>query len=201
VVSVPLGPLPAPPETVAVTHDETQVSVTWDAGGGGRRFLVLRSASVFDPATAAPLTPEPVGEPVYREPVQFGAEVCYAVVAVEGVAPAVAESSPSAVRCLVPRDTYPPAAPTGLQVLAEADAATLVWSAVEAADLGGYIVLRSESGSTNLQPLFREPIAATTYRDTAVSPGATYTYAVYAVDRSTPANVSQLSSLQTVTIR
>jgi hypothetical protein len=44
-------------------------------------------------------------------------------------------------------------------------------------------------------------MTATTYRDTTAQAGFTYAYAVYAVDRASPPNVSPLSDRQVVTVR
>jgi fibronectin type 3 domain-containing protein len=77
-------------------------------------------------------------------------------------------------------------------------AVTLLWSAVSADDLAGYLVLRS-GGGDDFTPLFREPAAATSYRDERVQPGATYAYAVIALDKA--GNPSAQSNRQTVTVR
>jgi fibronectin type 3 domain-containing protein len=42
--------------------------------------------------------------------------------------------------------------------------------------------------------LTAEPINTTTYRDTTVTSGARYVYAVVAVDQATPPNRSELSN-------
>jgi hypothetical protein len=133
--------------------------------------------------------------------VEFGREVCFSIVPVAGSPPVIAEGAASPARCVTPVDTFPPPAPEGLQAVAGADAITLIWTAVDASDLAGYVVLRSEAGADNLLPLFRDPIAASTYRDTTAERGVTYTYAVYAVDRADPPNVSQLSARQSATVR
>ena len=78
---------------------------------------------------------------------------------------------------------------------------TLIWTGVDAADLGGYVVLRGEGAGENMQPLMRDAVTDTTFRDTTVRPGMTYSYAVYAVDRAPTPNISQLSNRQTVTVR
>jgi hypothetical protein len=108
---------------------------------------------------------------------------------------------PSDPVCVTPVDRFPPPAPSGLQAVQEGSAVTLIWTHVEAADLAGYVVLRGDGTTGTLQPLMRAPIQDVTYRDTTVQVGQTYTYAVYAVDSSPAANVSQLSDRQTVVIR
>jgi len=48
--------------------------------------------------------------------------------------------------------------------------------------------LRGEAGGDTLQPITPVPIEEPTYRDTAITPGARYVYAILAVD--TASNVS-----------
>jgi hypothetical protein len=88
-----------------------------------------------------------------------------------------------------------------LRAIQEGSAVALVWTRVEAADLSGYIILRGDGAGENMQPLLSAPVQGTSYRDGTVQPGVTYVYAVYAVDRATPPNVSQLSARQTVSVR
>jgi fibronectin type 3 domain-containing protein len=91
--------------------------------------------------------------------------------------------------------------PVNLEGVADAGFITLTWDAVKAQDLRGYLVLRREGSNDRLQQLTPEPITQTAYQDTAVRPGATYEYAVVAIDQSTPANKSAPSAFKTVTAR
>ena len=202
VLSVPLGALPAPPVSVSLTHDETDVILSWQPAAAAQRFRVLGSGEAFEGNAAGELTPAPIDQASYRVPVSFGREFCFRIVPIAGEPPVTVEGDPSPAQCVAPTDTYPPAAPTGLQALAGSDAVTLVWTAVMAPDLAGYVVVRGVAGEAGeLQPLFAEPIAATSYRDAAVQPGVTYTYAVYAVDRAPTPNLSPRSAPQVVTVR
>jgi len=83
----------------------------------------------------------------------------------------------------------------------EGTAVTLIWSAVEAADLAGYQVLRGEGPDGAMAPLTGGLLSATTYRDTTVEPGVTYRYAVRAVDSAPAANASGLSPIEAITVR
>jgi fibronectin type 3 domain-containing protein len=83
----------------------------------------------------------------------------------------------------------------------EGAAVVLSWSAVEASDLAGYVVLRGPAVGDALQPLMRDPVRETTFRDNSAAAGASYVYQVYAVDTAVPANVSQLSTRQIVAVR
>jgi fibronectin type 3 domain-containing protein len=107
----------------------------------------------------------------------------------------------SAPICVTPVDRYPPPVPTGLRAVQEGGGITLLWEAVDAPDLAGYVVLRADSDGADMMPLTRDLLTATTYRDTTVAAGGTYGYAVLAVDTSPAANASPLSTRQTVAVR
>ena len=47
---------------------------------------------------------------------------------------------------------------------------------------------------THSRPITPTPIRETTYRDTTVTPGVRYVYAIVAVDRATPPNMSPQST-------
>ena len=201
ILAVTVGPLPAAPTDLTLTVDETRLTAKWTAAAPGQRFAVYRGSPTFDPASAELLTPDPTPALELAVPVEFGKAVCMAVKAVIVTGATRAEGAASAPECVTPLDRFPPAAPTGLQAVQEDAAVTLIWAQVQAPDLAGYIVLRGDGATENLQPLMRAPIQDATYRDTTVRPGQTYTYAVYAVDSSPAANVSQLSDRQTIIIR
>ena len=89
---------------------------------------------------------------------------------------------------------FPPPAPAGLTAVAGTGAISLIWDAVDAPDLAGYLVLRAEAPGEKLLPLFETPIADTTYKDTTAAVGTRYVYAVVAVDKASPANRSAESN-------
>jgi hypothetical protein len=198
-LTVPIGALPEPPLDVTLAYDEAHVTAAWTAVTG-EVFTVWRTDEA-GVAEAQALTPEPIAQPTFSLPVQFGRSTCVSVRALQTTGAVRVEGPASAVRCVTPADRFPPAAPTGLRAVQEGTAVTLIWNVVEAADLGGYVVLRSEGATDALQPLMRAPIHETSFRDETVQPGATYAYAVYAVDTAVTPNVSQLSDRQTVTVR
>jgi hypothetical protein len=140
---------------------------------------------------AAPLNAAPVKETRFADArLAFGVERCYVVRALAGVAGAFVESDSSTPACVTPRDTFAPAAPTGLTVVGGERVISLIWDANTEPDLGGYLVLRGEAPGEKLTPLTLDPIRDTTFRDESVKPGVRYVYAVVAVDTATPPNVS-----------
>ena len=124
------------------------------------------------------------------------------------------DSSPSSSVQVATRDTFPPAAPSGLVAIPVAAIMNrgtrevdLSWSANTEPDLAQYRVYRRDV--TTNQPMHRiapEPgtgpsvdvIVAPAYRDLHVQGGQTYTYAVTAVDTS--GNESPRSAEVTVTV-
>jgi hypothetical protein len=82
-------------------------------------------------------------------------------------------------------DTFPPATPTGLQAVysgpGQPPFIDLVWAPDTDADLAGYNVYRQEDGG-QLSKINSELVKSPAFRDTDVSPGKTYVYAVSAVD-------------------
>ena len=102
---------------------------------------------------------------------------------------------------MTPVDTFAPAPPTELRGFPAEAGIDLTWSASPSADVAGYVVLRADGTNDTLQRLTPAPVTATQYRDQAVKPGATYTYAVIAIDRATPPTESGPSNRESVTAR
>lgn len=200
-VSVPLGPLPSPPIGVALATSESDLRVTWEPIGEGQVFRAVRTTRDGVEVAESDLTPKPLAGTVLSLPADYGREYCVSIRALKVTGAVTLEGDPSTPGCLTPVDRYPPAAPADVRVVQEGRAVVILWSAVPAPDLGGYVVLRGTGTAANLQPLMRVPIRETSYRDETVASGQTYHYAVYAQDSALPPNVSQLSSRQAVTVR
>ncbi|HVC18607.1 MAG TPA: hypothetical protein VNE16_00910 [Vicinamibacterales bacterium] len=150
----------------------------------------------------APLNGAPLAGTAFTDTrMTWGARRCYEVRTVDTYGPLTVESRPSPATCVTLRDTFPPAAPRGLQAVASSGAISLIWEANTETDLAGYLVLRAEAPGGTLEPITPAPIHDTTYRDTTVKPGVRYVYAVVAVDTATPPNRSALSNTVEETAR
>ena len=150
----------------------------------------------------APITPAAVADTEFViKGVTFGAERCFEVRPVDQVFGATVIGPASPRTCFTPKDTYPPAAPRSLAAIAGAGVINLIWDANSESDLAGYIVLRGEAPGDTLQPITKEPVTVTSYRDESVRPGTRYVYAVVAVDRATPPNTSPQSNRAEETAR
>ena len=148
------------------------------------------------------LNPKPLSQPAYSDAkVEFGATRCYVVRSVQTIGTATAESAPSPARCVKVADVFPPAAPKSLAAVVTEKGINLIWERNSEADLGGYLVLRSDLPDGPLQPLRAEPVRENTWRDTTIQSGVRYRYAVVAVDKASPANRSEPSNIVEVTAR
>jgi hypothetical protein len=197
-LSVPLASGPSAPSAVTPVYDEKSITLSWQASGAGRRFVVDR---VSPGATPARVTPEAIAATEAAVPVEFGAEQCFVVRSVEVIGAVTLVGDPTPPVCVTPVDRFPPAPPSELRGFPEEAGIRLTWTASTAADTAAYIVLRAEGTSDTLQRLTATPVTATEYRDQAVRSGVTYTYAVIAIDRATPPNESRPSNRDTVTAR
>jgi predicted small lipoprotein YifL len=211
---VPLPPLAAKslvfnsqPTTYHV-YDVTSASAR-DESGELRRDLAVaasgREGGPPDPLAIklpTPITPLPVLEPEFLiRPVAFGMERCFEVRPVDQVFGVAVIGPPSPTTCITPQDTFPPAAPRSLAAIGGAGVISLIWDPNTDSDLAGYIVLRGEAPGDTLQAITPEPVTLTSYRDETVKPGTRYVYAVVAVDRAVPQNVSPQSNRAEETAR
>jgi hypothetical protein len=151
--------------------------------------------NVYKPDAAAPINTEPIAASQYERPgVTFGSEECFVVRTVEKIAAIAIESEPSTPVCVTPRDTFAPAQPKGLAIVAGTGTINLSWDANTEADLAGYLVLRGEAAGGTLQPLTPAPITGISFEDKTVRPGVRYAYAIVAVDKAAPPNRSAPSA-------
>jgi hypothetical protein len=217
-VDVPLVPAPPPPSTPALTYNETAITVTWTPADLSEGLLPsyplgaetpTLAYNVYDvpPAAAASsggseigqnppaetrLTKAPTADLTFSDTIiTFGRERCFAVRTVATMGPLSVESGEAPPKCVVLKDTFPPAAPKGLTGVASEGTISLIWDANTEKDLAGYLVLRGPAPDGSMMPLTPSPISATTFNDT-VAAGVRYVYTVIAVDaagnRSAPSN-------------
>jgi hypothetical protein len=197
--ATPSGPAPLTAKSlgfnsVATTYAVYDVSMRPGAAGEAIKdpFAITTPASVVPPVAGTEHVIKGVG---------FGVERCFEVRPVDQIfgVTVIGPASPRA--CITPADTFPPAAPRSLQAIAGSGVINLIWEANSEADLAGYLVLRGEAPGDTLQAITNTPLTVTTYRDETVKPGARYVYAVVAVDRATPQNVSPQSNRAEETAR
>jgi len=200
IVSVVPIDVPVPPDGVAATSKPEGVVLTWNAPqkamtGNEKPLIVgyniyrsLKGQQAEELATPANISP--VSLTTYTDTPPYGAYQ-YVVTAIASTGPPRIESDPSAPATAEFKDLLPPPPPTGLTALVETNAVRLVWDAVDAPDLAGYRIYRTEgTGEKELKVVGRNslvvqpPLTQTNYTDTGVRAGISYFYEVTSVDKS-----------------
>jgi hypothetical protein len=218
VVSVRVLPVPAPPAAVRAAVTESAIELSWSApaeGASAGSVVGYRVYRATLPA-ATQLPPDftdvsqlhlaggleligPAPSTSFRDTqFSFGATYVYIVRSIGGAEGQSVESGDSKPIIVMPKDTFPPAAPQRLIfVIAPATQTDpahveLSWDINTEPDLAGYWVYRSEQPDNPGQRLTPQLLLSPTFRDMTALPGKRYFYRVTAVDRS--GNESPLSS-------
>lgn len=208
VVLAKIYPAPEAPEDVRVQVTEPALVVSWSEaaappGASSRVYRVYRreteAAEETAPQQNATNTkPQTLAEPVGTSPstefrdahFEFGAPYVYTVRSVAQFGNDLVESADSEPVAVTPRDTFPPATPTGLETtVVPATAGTpayieLSWAISPEGDLAGYNVYRAESIDSPGERENKELLPTPTFRDMSVASGRRYYYTVSAIDRA-----------------
>jgi hypothetical protein len=195
VTLVPLAVATAPGALRADVTAEG-VKLSWykptSAVGGGTPLIagynVYRTAPGQAPGEfEAPINPGLVTSETFTDVPGYG-EHEYRVTAVAG--DRVQSDVSNAVRATF-KDLVAPPAPASVTALVETKNVRVLWDPVEAGDLAGYRVYRSEGmGHENAikdigtVPLIAEIVTTTTVTDPGVNPGIAFRYGITAVDKS-----------------
>jgi len=110
----------------------------------------------------------------------------------------LAESEDSKPCAITPLDTFPPAAPAGLNAISTATGVEVIWNANTEYDLAGYNIYRRD-GEGAPHKLNSELVGTPLYRDTTAEAGRRYAYWVTAVDSA--GNESTSSGETTIEVR
>jgi hypothetical protein len=224
-LAVPLVDPFAAPAALHAEYGETAVTLTWQpAAAVADVFAPLPAYNVYEvqaqpapaaegpPVAGAPamnsspfrtaVNPQPVGIAPFKDTrMEFGGRRCYVVRSVRMIGAVAVESPATDPVCVTLTDTFPPAAPKALVSVPGENAISLIWEPNNEKDLAGYVVLRGGASDETLTPLTPMPIHDTTYRDTTVTAGVTYVYAVTAVDNAPVPNTSAYSNKVTEVAR
>jgi hypothetical protein len=198
-------PVPAPPAALRATVTEHAIELAWEtpaAGAGISGYRVYRGELAQDSAPnetdlakmkfVSPLAlAGPAAEAAFDDAqFEFGHTYVYTVRSMAQYGPDGVESDDSVPTIVTPRDTFPPAAPRGLEAIyvpattaARADI-ELSWDISPESDLAGYNVYRSEQPGTRGGRLNAELLPSPAFRDMDVTADKHYFYSVSAVDRA-----------------
>lgn len=194
---VPL-PVATPPANVTATASAQGVIVRWAApttSVAGTDAPIITGYNIYRTAPGAteadaPINAGPITGTAFTDTPPYG-EHEYRVAAIAAAGPPAIQSDPSAPARVNFRDLVPPPAPASVDALVEPKMVRLIWDAVDAPDLAGYKVYRSEGmGHGNdikdigTIPVVAAPLTTTTFSDPSVDLGIAYRYAVTAVDKS-----------------
>lgn len=198
-IIVPL-PVALAPTALSATAKPEGIQLNWEAPARSVRgeeapvidgYHIYRTAPGEVPNEfSTPINNAPVKGTTYTDTPSYG-EHEYRVTAVATTGPPLIQSTASTGARAVFKDLVAPPAPKELVTLVEPAAVRLVWEPVEAADLAGYRVYRTEGvgHETSVReigtiPLGTELVTGTNYVDTKVNPGIAFRYAVTAVDKT-----------------
>lgn len=198
---------PPPIDPVAVAGDGV-VNLTWKPPEGPvptgapapRGYNIYRG---LQPGVygSQPVNAGPIVQTQFRDTAVVNETTYYYVVrSAGGDRPPWRESTSSNEVSATPIDLTPPAPPRGLTAIPAPGVVSLSWSANTEPDLLGYLVYRRELPGLTPVRLTDAPVQTTTFTDRAVRSGATYLYAVTAVDRSSRRNESAPSVEVSVTV-
>ena len=166
-----------------MTYTEEAVTVQWLAAGQDVADGVGYHVYEMEGPSETQLTKAPITETLFADSrMVWGATRCYGVRSVETVGVLAIESEATERVCVTLADTFPPAAPKGLQAVASEGAISLIWDANAEADLDGYFLLRAKGPGDELTPVMTSPIRETAFQDQVPS-GVRYVYALQAIDR------------------
>jgi hypothetical protein len=203
-----LTPFTTPTDLVAASGNRA-VTLSW------KPVLTAETASMFkdligfnvyrtlkpEGPPLAPLNMEPLmGGGYVDRGVKNGETYYYRITALRGSEKPYTEGVPTGWVTATPSDTQPPAPPAGLQAVPDAGVVLLSWEPDMDEVISGYRLYRKGPEDKELTPVSPRPSRLITYKDTDVRPGASYTYAVSALDDAVPPNESGMSLTVTVTV-
>ena len=198
-VIVPL-PVSAPPKDLTAAAKAEGVVLTWTVPTTSvtQDAPIIAGYNVYRtaPGDAArdlgvPVNAAPVTGTTYTDVPPYG-EHEYRVAAVASTGPPLLQSDVSLPAKAAFTDLVPPPVPASLTPLIETRAVRVIWTPVEAADLAGYKLYRSEGQGHGdaIKDVGTIPLEGgrilteTDFADSRVDLGIAYRYAVTAVDKS-----------------
>jgi predicted small lipoprotein YifL len=189
-LSVKPKALPSPPGNIKTTVMEDKISLEWSPPEKNidgsipadvKGYLVYRKS---EEEGLRRLSENVVGVTQFDDKeFQFEVSYTYTIRSAASDSAPFLESSDSDAVIIVPKDTFPPPAPTGLVAISGAGFISLSWDSSRESDLSGYRVWRKKEKADKLLPI-TELIRDNVYNDTGVEKNERYDYAITALDKS-----------------
>ncbi len=182
-------PGPSTPASIsAYVNQSGQIYVSWSAASDGTPGAAIEGYYLYRNGSMIASIP---GWTYYLDTVPAGV-YSYSVTAYDSTGSISSQSNTTAPLSVLP-DTMPPTTPQNLTATAGSSTITLAWQgAADNVAVVGYYIYRS--GKQIVTP---SAITGTTYTDTGLAPGTTYSYTVTAYDAA--GNVSNHSNGVTAT--
>ncbi len=194
------------PEKLTAAPNAKGIALTWavpTTSVTGNVKPVIAGYNVYRSAKgealgefALPVNPSPAARNEYTDTPPYGT-YDYRVTAVAAAGPPRIESNRSAPVESTFKDLVPPPPPASVTALVETKVVRLVWDSVDASDLAGYNVYRTEKAG-RVKFTWGLPIKQTFFLDESLLPGIEYYYSVTSVDKS--GNESAETKSQTVMV-
>ena len=193
------------PAGPAAIVGQEEITLTWnapDSNVDGSKPPNILGYNIYRTVegdqTPAKINEQPVGDTRYEDNLfEFEKQYRYFIRSVSLGRDAVpVESVSSEVIEVLPKDTFPPAAPGAITIAAAPNSISIFFATNVEKDLAGYRVYRSTDpaiAKANWQLLTPEILETNTFRDTKVEPGKIYYYYLTATD--TFGNVSEPSTV------
>ncbi len=178
----------SPPTHLNAEASAPGVVLEWQAVDTAKAYRILRQA----PVDKTPVEIGNAGQAHYVDTTsQFDVPYSYQVIALNGNA----ESLPSELAAITPKDTFAPTVPSRVTALAGPESVELSWQRSPEGDVAGYYVYRS----VNDGPFERQGgiVSLPAFSDRKVEHGKTYRYQISSVDKAN--NESARSALTGVT--
>jgi hypothetical protein len=196
--------VPKPPSNFTAVLTAGTLTLSWTAATedlhgkplpeGSVTYEIYRGTNAdFAPQEA--LNPEPISATTYTDTsFQYGQAYYYFVRAGTSHLKKAHGSGPSNVLLFFPQDTFAPAAPEELNVVAAKEGMVLIWSPNPESDVAGYNIYRSTESGTGFVKINKDLVRETTYTDTTIQRRQKYFYVVTAVDSAPVPNESPHSN-------
>jgi hypothetical protein len=198
---------PLAPRNLEAAPGDREVTIRWQPPAefmdgspvtGEIRYLLLRG--VGSEGALSVVTAQPIAATSYRDAgLENDTEYRYAVRSVRLDPQAAATGPASPALTVSPVDVTPPGPPRDLVAIPSAGSVRLAWNPSPDPDVALYAVYRA-TGTGSLLRVGTTPGVTTVFVDRDVRPGATYRYAVTALDRARKPNESGRSAEVTVRV-